>query len=245
MVKNVAIGEGIPKICASVTGAVREDILKETRNMLQAPVNLVEWRVDFFEAHKESDRVKEMLCEMRKILGDIPLLFTFRSKNEGGEADLPFDQYAQLNLTVAEEKLADLIDVELFYKEDQIPGLVKEIQKRGTLVVMSNHDFHKTPEKEEIILRLMKMQQLGADILKIAVMPQDEKDVLTLLEATNEMRRLEQPVVTMSMGKTGSVSRIAGEVFGSAITFGTVGKASAPGQIPAHALKEVLGLLHG
>ena len=40
----------------------------------------------------------------------------------------------------------------------------------------------------------------------------------------------------MSMGKLGVISRICGEVFGSAVTFGTAGKASAPGQLPANQL---------
>lgn len=49
------------------------------------------------------------------------------------------------------------------------------------------------------------MQELGADISKIAVMPQSTEDVLTLLSATEEMRRCyaDRPVLTMSMAGTG------------------------------------------
>ena len=90
------------------------------------------------------------------------------------------------------------------------------------------------------------MQELGADILKIAVMPQNSRDVLTLLSATEEMTRLyaERPLITMSMGGTGLISRLCGETFGSAVTFGAVGKTSAPGQIAADELAQVLELLH-
>ena len=90
------------------------------------------------------------------------------------------------------------------------------------------------------------MQELGADILKIAVMPQSKQDVLTLLAATEEMVKTyaEKPVVTMSMSGMGLISRIAGEAFGSAITFGAAKKASAPGQIPAGKLSEILNVLH-
>ena len=113
-------------------------------------------------------------------------------------------------------------------------------------VIASNHDFQKTPEKEEIVSRLRKMQELGADILKIAVMPQEKKDVLTLLAATEEMIRLfaKQPVITMSMAEMGIISRIAGEAFGSAVTFGSAKKSSAPGQLPAGELSKVLKVLH-
>ena len=89
-----------------------------------------------------------------------------------------------------------------------------------------------------IIRSLVKMQELGCDLVKYAVMPQSERDVLTLLDTTLTMKEeySDTPVVTMSMGHLGVVSRICGQVFGSAITFGTAGKASAPGQLPANGL---------
>lgn len=106
--------------------------------------------------------------------------------------------------------------------------------------------FIKRPLTEEIVQRLRKMQELGADIPKIAVMPQTKADVLTLLTATVEMqeRYADRPIITMSMSKTGVISRLAGEVFGSAATFGAVKKASAPGQISVADLRTVLTILH-
>ena len=111
---------------------------------------------------------------------------------------------------------------------------------------MSNHDFFKTPSKEEIISRLCAMQEKGADIPKIAVMPQSKKDVLTLLSATNEMaeEHANRPIITMSMAATGVISRLAGEVFGSCLTFGAAKKASALGQMGVNDLKTVLETLH-
>ena len=113
-------------------------------------------------------------------------------------------------------------------------------------MIASNHDFRKTPTKAELISRMRKMQELGADISKIAVMPQSTEDVLTLLSATEEMRRCyaDRPVITMSMAGTGIVSRMCGEVFGSALTFGAAGKVSAPGQIDVEELRTVLGIIH-
>ena len=90
------------------------------------------------------------------------------------------------------------------------------------------------------------MQKLGADIPKIAVMPQSKEDVLTLLAATEEMNRkhADRPIITMSMAGTGVISRLCGEVFGSALTFGAARKASAPGQMGVEDLAQVLSLLH-
>ena len=90
------------------------------------------------------------------------------------------------------------------------------------------------------------MQQSGADILKIALMPQSKQDVLTVLAATLEMseQHTDRPLITMSMAGTGVISRLAGEVFGSAITFGAASKTSAPGQIGVRQLADVLDIIH-
>ena len=125
-------------------------------------------------------------------------------------------------------------------------AVVETAHANGVKVIASNHDFHKTPAKEEIVSRLRKMQDLGADIPKIAVMPQNKKDVLTLLAATEEMTTnyADRPIITMSMAGTGVISRLCGEVFGSSMTFGAAKKASAPGQMGVNDLSTVLDLLH-
>lgn len=89
------------------------------------------------------------------------------------------------------------------------------------------------------------MEALGADIWKIAVMPQNGRDVLTLLDATLTMTEAEDcsPVISMSMAALGAVSRLSGEVFGSAVTFAAAGRASAPGQISVDKMSEMLDIL--
>ena len=141
--------------------------------------------------------------------------------------------------------LVDLVDVEAFTGDEVVKDIIEGAHAYGVKVVASNHDFDKTPDKDDIVGRLVKMQELGADIPKIAVMPQCKKDVLTLLEATREMaeEHADRPIITMSMAGTGLISRLCGEVFGSALTFGAVGKASAPGQMNASDLREILTLI--
>ncbi|HCO27941.1 MAG TPA: type I 3-dehydroquinate dehydratase, partial [Lachnospiraceae bacterium] len=169
-------------------------------------------------------------------------LFTFRTAKEGGEKAIDEKNYVQLNQNVAKSGYVDLVDVELFMGEQVVQEILEVAHEHGVKVVTSNHDFEKTPEKEEILSRLKRMQQLGADLLKIAVMPNSKRDVLTLLMATEEMvtKYAKRPVITMSMAGTGGISRLCGEVFGSALTFGAVGKASAPGQIDVNDLHTVL-----
>ena len=135
---------------------------------------------------------------------------------------------------------------EVFSGDDAVKNIIQTAHAHGVKVIASNHDFEGTPAREELVARLCKMQDLGADILKIAVMPQTRSDVLTLLSVTEEMSSLHtsRPVITMSMGRTGTLSRLCGEVFGSAVTFASFGKVSAPGQIAIEDLKAGLRLLH-
>ncbi len=247
-VRDVVIGEGMPKICVPIVGKTKEEILQAAREILEVPADIVEWRADWFESVFYIEDVKNILVELRKILGKMPLLFTFRTKEEGGQEEISFEKYKELLQEVADMQQTDLVDVETFWESRalDIANLVEELQKSGVKVVGSNHDFTKTPEKAEILERLCTMQELGVDIPKIAVMPQNEADVLVLLEATEEMvsKHADRPIITMSMGTQGVASRICGETFGSAITFGAVKKASAPGQIDAKQLKNILEILH-
>lgn len=246
VVRNVKIGEGIPKICVPIVGVTKEDIINEAKTFEDIPVDVVEWRVDWFEHVFETEKVKEVLAELRAVLKETPLLFTFRTSKEGGEKAIEPEAYAALNKTVAETGNVDLVDVEAFTGDEIVKDIIQAAHKAGVKVVASNHDFDKTPEQADIVGRLCKMQELGADIPKIAVMPQSKKDVITLLAATEEMTRehADRPIITMSMAGTGVVSRLCGEVFGSALTFGAAKKASAPGQMGVHDLETVLNLLH-
>ena len=149
-------------------------------------------------------------------------------------------------MAVAKSGYVDLIDVEAFTGEEIVKSMIQEAHSYGVKVIASNHDFDATPEKYEIVRRLRMMQDYGADIPKMAVMPRNKQDVLTLLSATLEMSEqfADRPIITMSMAGTGVVSRLAGETFGSALTFGAATKASAPGQINVNELAQVLDIIH-
>ena len=246
VVRNVKIGEGIPKICVPIVGVTKEDIINEAKTFDSIPVDVVEWRVDWFEGVFDFEKVKDVLVDLRAALKETPILFTFRTSKEGGEKAIEPEAYATLNKEAAKSGYVDLVDVEAFTGDEIVKDIIAGAHEYGVKVVASNHDFHKTPSQEEIVARLRKMQELGADIPKIAVMPQSKKDVLTLICATEEMATnyADRPIITMSMGGTGVISRACGEAFGSALTFGAAKKASAPGQMGVYDLETVLGLLH-
>jgi 3-dehydroquinate dehydratase-1 len=245
-VKNVVLGDGIPKICVPIVAKRKEDIIKEALSFESLHVDVVEWRVDWFEDVFDLEKVKDVLKDLVPALNNIPLLFTFRTSKEGGEKAIDAEAYAKLNKAVAATGLVDLIDVEAFTGDEIVKDIIQAAHASGVKVVASNHDFGKTPSKDDIIYRLRKMQDLGADIPKIAVMPKSKLDVLELLEATVIMseKYADRPIITMSMSGTGVISRLAGEVFGSALTFGAAKKASAPGQVGVEDLHTILQLIN-
>ena len=245
-VRNIEIGAGIPKICVPIVGVTREEILAAAENIKSTKADVVEWRVDWYEDIFDFAKTEATMKALREALGEMPILFTFRTSKEGGEKAIETETYVELNQNAAKTGLIDLVDVEAFTGDEAVKAVVETAHANGVKVIASNHDFQKTPAKEEIVSRLRKMQELGADIPKIAVMPQNKKDVLTLLAATEEMASeyADRPIITMSMSETGVISRLSGEVFGSALTFGAVGKVSAPGQMGIEDLTTVLGLLH-
>ena len=245
-VRDIEIGAGAPKIIVPIVGVTKDDIIAEAKTFDSIPVDMVEWRVDWFENVFEFDKVEEVLKELRDALRNIPILMTFRTSKEGGEKAIEPEAYAELNIKAAQTGYVDFVDVEIFTGDEIVKKIIDGVHAEGVKVVASNHDFFKTPAKSDIIYRLRKMQDMGADIPKIAVMPQNKRDVLTLLSATEEMVTdyADRPIITMSMAGTGVISRLCGEVFGSSMTFGAAKKASAPGQMGVDDLSTVLGLLH-
>lgn len=245
-IRDIEIGAGVPKIIVPIVGVTKEDIISEAKTFDSIPLDVVEWRVDWFEGVFDFAKVEDVLKDLRQVLGNIPILMTFRTSKEGGEKSISPEDYAQLNIKAAQTGLVDLIDVEIFTGDDVVRTIIDGAHAAGVKVVASNHDFDRTPAQSDIVYRLRKMQDMGADIPKIAVMPQSKKDVLTLLAATEEMvtNYADRPIITMSMAGTGVISRLCGEVFGSSMTFGAAKKASAPGQMGVNDLETVLGLLH-
>lgn len=243
---RVMLGEGRPKICVPITPRTWEELIEEAGRAAAEPAaQIVEWRADWYHDLCREGSIVQALAQLKRILGEIPVLFTIRSREEGGEISLSDSQYKSL-ICQAIQGEANAVDAELSRGEDIVEELIRYAHEHHVPVIVSSHDFMQTPSKKEMISRLYAMHRMGADICKLAVMPRTPADVLLLLEATCTLRQIEPDIllITMSMGQTGVVSRISGETFGSVLTFGTVGKASAPGQIAADCLSRILDAVH-
>ena len=149
-VRNVEIGTGIPKICVPIVDVTKEDILAEAKTFDSIPVDVVEWRVDWFEGVFDFSQVLDVLQGLREALGEIPLLFTFRTSKEGGEKAIEPEAYAQLNIQAAQSGYVDLVDVEAFTGDEIVRTIIEGAHAAGVKVVASNHDFSKTDRKSVV-----------------------------------------------------------------------------------------------
>lgn len=243
---NLEIGKGIPKICVSITGRSKEEILRQAEDIKSVSPDLVEWRGDFYEDIFLPRQVKEICCSLGGVLGQIPTIFTFRSEGEGGMRQISTEAYVNLNQMVSEIEQVQAVDVEVFMDSPRMGRLIGALHEQGKVVVGSHHRFDRTPPRTDMITILKKLELAGADIVKLAVMPHSEGDVKNLMQTTNEAtcNYLNRPAITMSMGELGQVSRVVGELIGSCLTFGCVGAPSAPGQIEVDTLRRQMEDLH-
>jgi 3-dehydroquinate dehydratase-1 len=261
-VGDIFIGEGQPKICASITETDRKAVIAAADLLLQKRIDIVEWRIDFYSEVTEWEMVLGTLQRLKMSLSGKPLLVTFRTSAEGGNREISGENYRILLERLADSGFVDMVDVEIFkaisYEDitaddssdstwQQFTQLQHWIEKLSQKVVVigSYHNFDATPSDAELEKRLEIIAASGVDIPKMAVMPQDKMDVLRLMTFTlREQQKLGKPLITMSMGKLGSISRVSGEAFGSSVTFGSIGQESAPGQIPVNKLEEMLEMVH-
>ena len=245
MVKKMIGETGSPLICAPLVGVSEEQLLAELDRVLGKKPDIIEWRVDFFDKAAEHDAVCAMVDTLKARMDDLPLIFTFRSQREGGQpVAMSEAEIFALNVSVCERTAVEYIDCELSSQPEHIGALRAAAAAGNTKIIGSYHNFTATPSCRELVDTLAQAQAHGLDVAKAAVMPQKPEDVLTLLSATLEAKQqLQIPLITMSMGKFGAVSRLIGGVFGSSLSFAVGANASAPGQVPIEDMQEALAIV--
>lgn len=238
-------GGRLPAVCAPLVARTRAALLAEAATVAAKRPDLLEWRVDFFQGMDDRAEVLAAAAELRAHAGGIPILFTRRSRREGGEP-IPLDepQVLELYRAVCESGCVDFVDFEMDNEPAHV-AQVRELARRcGLPLVLSFHDFQRTPDAASLAARFAQALELGADVAKVAVMPGNMEDVHLLLGANLQASRsLGIPVIAMAMGPLGAVSRLCGGVFGSALTFAVGAAASAPGQMPIEDVRAGLEVL--
>ena len=142
-VRNLVIGEGKPKICVPLIGDA-VSVLQTAEGVKKSRADLAEWRIDTDTDPDNEKQILQTAEKLRSILGDMPLLFTFRTKEEGGSAAISEERYRELNKEMICSGLIDLVDVEFFKMRATVESLVREAEAHRVRTVLSNHDFAKT-----------------------------------------------------------------------------------------------------
>lgn len=238
-------GGRLPAVCAPLVARTRAALAAEAAQVAALGPDLLEWRVDFFTALADTGEVLASARELRRAAGGIPILFTRRAEREGGQPiALSEPQVLELYDAVAASGCVDAMDFEMGNAAGDVARVRALTRREGLALVLSFHDFQGTPDDAALDARFDQAQQLGADVAKVAVMPQSMADVHRLLGATlRASDRLAIPVVSMAMGGLGAVSRLCGGAFGSALTFAVGSAPSAPGQIAIAQVRATLDVL--
>ena len=245
-VNGKPLGNGnLPIIITPLVGKTLSAILDEVAAIVPKAPDLLEWRIDFFDAIGDSKAVIETALAIRKASNGIPVLLTRRNATEGGQP-LSIDEPAVVAMytAVCQAKCVELIDYELSNDPADLKSLREVSKANGIGLIMSYHNFQMTPDAATLDGKFAEAARLGADVAKVAVMPQNDRDVLDLLAATSRAREaIDLPLISMSMGGVGSISRIMGWVYGSAATFAVGKSSSAPGQIAIEDLRTTLAIV--
>lgn len=251
-IKQLSIGEGMPKIIVPVMGKTDAEVVEGCASATLAGADCIEWRVDFLPELAVApttdtfEWIRALTHAAKEACGQALLLFTLRTSSQGGNVNCTIDSYVGLLNCAIESEAIDLIDVEINQGDLVAKSLIRAAHEHDIAVVGSYHNFKETPSEQWMIGVLDRAHRLGADIPKLAVMPANKQDTLRLLAATEEVTNARgiSPVITMAMGADGAISRLTGEVFGSAMTFACLEEASAPGQVSLAQTRDALSALH-
>lgn len=233
--------EKTPLICVPLTATRTEELMVQLEAVLKMEPDMIEWRADFFEQLHDTDAVIDL---MRKLTAwtEIPFLFTIRSVKEGGEP-IRLDEAEKVKLlqTICRETDIDAIDYEVENDAKFVATVRDAAEDNGVELFLSYHNFSETPSNESLIKIGENMVSSGADVAKLAVMPESRNDVNRLLSVTRQLDELlAVPIITMSMGELGVLSRVVGWAYGSRLTFAVGVESSAPGQVPVTKLRDAI-----
>jgi 3-dehydroquinate dehydratase type I len=221
-----------PRICVVVTDRDVVGAVETIRRVRPHGPDLVEVRLDYMES-------KTGLTRIREATG-LPLIATNRRRDQGG-LHVGAEEDRIETLLEACEAGFDHADLEL--TTGSIKDVGKKVKSHGARLIVSYHDFAKTPEKGELREIMLRQRMAGADVCKIVGTSRTQHDNLTYLSFLEENQVFD--LVCFGMGVAGAMSRVFSPFFGGAFTYASAraGGESAPGQLAIADLKEIYRLL--
>jgi len=189
---------------------------------VSAGLDVVEIRIDRFHTSDPAEIVGHV-----QRFSDLPTIATIRTKAEGGGWEGTGDERLALFTAVAPQ--VDAIDIELL-STDILPDVVSLAKGLDRTVIISHHDFQKTPPRSELDAMARRAKEAGADLVKISTMAETLDDLRTLTAFLID--NVDLGLIVIAMGPHGVVSRVAFPVLGSRITYAFSGVPTVSGQLP-------------
>ncbi|MDI6859020.1 MAG: type I 3-dehydroquinate dehydratase [Methanocellales archaeon] len=207
------------------------DNLDEVEKAEKTGADLLEIRIDLLDKKEDVRRFFKDANDATSL----PIIATARMRSEGGS--FVGSERERISMLLSALEYADAVDVEL--RAVMMKDVIEKARERGIVSIVSYHDFAGTPPKEQMLGILKEARRIG-DIPKLAVMANSLEDTLRSLEVTLQAQK---PLCTIAMGELGRASRVIAPLYGSALTYGHVSTAKAPGQLSVRELRTALDIL--
>jgi 3-dehydroquinate dehydratase-1 len=223
---SVQLSDRAPRIVAA-GGEAELDAL-----IVADGADVLELRVDL----SDDPRPETLPAALKRLqAGGRPVILTARSAAEGGRLG---DDGLRRALYTAGLAHADAIDVEIA-SSALAAELVPQARAAGKTVILSAHVLDATPPADALLALVDRAEALGADVTKLVAHAEGLDALRTLLEVTLAARS--RGIVTLAMGPAGPLSRLVLPAAGSLLTYGHVGRPTAPSGQPSVA--ELAGLM--
>jgi len=220
-----------PIVCGAVIGKNSDEMRAAIARAIRQGADVIEIRFDALEDQKGWDRL------IRK---DIPIIFTNRSRKEGGFFRGSEEKRIDLILEAIQRGVS-CVDMELSTPEKLRERVVSEAKRSGVSVLISCHDFSKTPSLDVMIDFVKKMADAGCDLAKVVTFAKSSADALRIIDFLVQVQdEVTVPVIAFAMGDAGTITRITAPIFGSPLTYANAGKPTAPGQLDVAETKKLL-----
>ena len=213
------------KIAIPIFQEKYEDVIEVANDCIDKGADILEFRIDALKK-PEIGEIKNTIEEI-----NFPMIATNRINSEGGAFRGSEDE--RFNILYECCDLVEYVDIELQSDDEYI----HKIHDSGVKTIVSYHDFKKTPDLNEIMYIVEKEHEMG-DIAKVAFMPQNLEDTLTILAVLSHCNN----TIAISMGDLGSYTRVMASKFESPITFAAGTDVTAPGQIDIETMKALLNM---
>ncbi len=218
--------------------------MKLQKKAAEKGADILEIRLDLLGI-RDLEKAAETISKIKSETG-LPVLVTNRSVAEGGKWEgKEEDRTGLLTGLLSFKDGPDAIDIELSAGRKERDKVIKAAKDQGKTVIVSSHDFLKTPSLQDMRTTLEEMFLTGADIAKLAVMPQSMEDTLNLLRVALDFKNAGKPVCTIAMGRQGKHTRVVAPLYGSVLTYGSIESdaTAAPGQLPVDEIKKIMEML--